>query len=443
MDTTTILVYNTLSDENTGGDEPMITILCSGSRGDFQPYVALAQELKKAGKDVRITGLREYESFVRGYEVDYYPIQADFKSLGVDESLIREAQTADNPLKMLLTFNKMKSYGATIAREYYDSCVGSELIIYHPGCTLGYFAAERLGIPSVLASPFPLHKTREQTSIIQYGRVRSSPLMNRASYYMLQGMLWLASKHSVQSFWRQEFGGLPHKFGCPYERHKDNRHLAVTSCSNYVFPRPQDWDKHIHQHGYWFVEEPSEYTPSRELAEFLASGDKPIYVGFGSVFSDDRKEALVKLVLDGLALSGRRGIIGGMGTLKNLPDFAFAVDSIPHLWLFERVAAVCHHGGAGTTAAGFRAGVPTIIIPFANDQHAWAHRSYDLGVGAKPIPIKTLTSDRLADAISFALQLKIVGQAQDLANRIATEHGARDCARVIVDCLGENVHGQV
>ena len=129
----------------------MISILCAGSRGDFQPYVALAQELKKAGKDVRITGLREYESFVRGYAVDYYPIQADFKSLGVDESLIREAQNADNPLKMLLTFNKMKSYGATIAREFYDSCIGSELIIYHPGCTLGYF------VPGTCSGQTDLH----------------------------------------------------------------------------------------------------------------------------------------------------------------------------------------------------------------------------------------------------------------------------------------------
>jgi len=175
----------------------------------------------------------------------------------------------------------------------------------------------------------------------------------------------------------------------------------------------------------------------------LSSGDKPIYVGFGSVFSEDKKESLVKLILEALALSGKRAVIGGMGKLTELPDFAFAVDSIPHSWLFERVAAVCHHGGAGTTAAGFRAGVPSIIIPFANDQHAWAHRSYDLGVGAKPIPIKDLTSAKLAAAISFALQDSVVHQARVLAKQIATEHGARDCARIIADCLREAPHGQV
>ncbi len=85
--------------------------LCAGSRGDFQPYLALAMELKKLGKDVRITGMREFESFIRSYGIDFYPIQADFKSLNVDEKMLKEAQTADNPFKMLLTFNKMKKYG--------------------------------------------------------------------------------------------------------------------------------------------------------------------------------------------------------------------------------------------------------------------------------------------------------------------------------------------
>ena len=117
----------------------MITILCSGSRGDFQPYIALAMELKKLGKDVRITGMREFESFIRSYGIDFYPIQADFESLNVDKKMLKQAQTADNPLKMLLTFNKMKKYGILIANEFYAACEGSELIIYHPGATIGLF----------------------------------------------------------------------------------------------------------------------------------------------------------------------------------------------------------------------------------------------------------------------------------------------------------------
>lgn len=413
----------------------MITILCSGSRGDFQPYIALAQELKKLGKAVRITGMMEFETFVKSYGIDFYPIQADFKSLNVDENMLKEAQSADNPLKMLLTFNKMKKYGLSIANEFYAACEGSELVIYHPGCTIGYFAAERLGIPAILASPFPMHKTKEQTSVIQYGRVKSTPLRNIISYEMLQGMLWLASNNSVKYLWKKEFCGLPKNFGKPYERHKDKKHPAVISCSNFVFKRPKDWNENIHQYGYWFVKEPTEYIPPKELCNFLNSGEKPVYIGFGSVFHKDQKETLSKLIIDALSKANKRGIICGMGKLDNLPSNIIAIDSIPHSWLFNRVAAVCHHGGAGTTSAGFAAGVPSVIIPFANDQHAWAHRAYDLKVGSKPITIKKLTSDNLAEAIEYVLQNEIIENAKKLAADIATENGARDCAKVIVESL--------
>lgn len=413
----------------------MITILCSGSRGDFQPYIALAQELKNLGKAARITGMREFETFVKSYGIDFYPIQADFKSLNVDENMLKEAQSADNPLKMILTFNKMKKYGLSIANEFYAACEGSELVIYHPGCTIGYFAAERLGIPAILASPFPMHKTKEQTSVIQYGRVKSTPLRNIISYEMLQGMLWLASNNSVKYLWKKEFGGLPKNFGKPYDRHKDKKHPAVISCSNFVFKRPKDWNENIHQYGYWFVKKPTEYVPSKELCDFLNSGEKPVYIGFGSVFHKDQKETLSKLIIDALAKANKRGIICGMGKFDNLPSNIISIDSIPHSWLFNRVAAVCHHGGAGTTSPGFAAGVPSVIIPFANDQHAWAHRAYDLKVGSKPITIKKLTSDNLAEAIEYALQDKIIENAKKLAADIATENGARDCAKVIVESL--------
>ena len=412
----------------------MITILCSGSRGDFQPYIALAMELKKLGKEVRITGMREFENFIKSYGIDFYPIQADFKSLNVDEKMLKEAQSADNPLKMLLTFNKMKKYGVSIANEFYASCENSELIIYHPGCTMGYFAAEKLGIPSILASPFPMHKTKERLSVISYGKSKPGPLKNRFSYTMLQGMLWLASKDSVKGFWKKEFGRLPKGFSAPYER-VDKKHPTVISCSNFVFNRPKDWNENVHQKGYWFVEEIVDYTPSKELSDFLKAGEKPVYVGFGSVFHADQKDKISKLVIDALTKAKRRGIICGMGKFDNLPKNVIAIDSIPHSWLFERVSAVCHHGGAGTSAAGFKAGVPSIITPFSNDQFAWAHRSYDLGVGAKPIPIKQLNSDNLTEAINFALQDKIVAKAKELARNIATENGAKDCAKVIVDSL--------
>lgn len=413
----------------------MITILCSGSRGDFQPYIALAQQLKKLGKDVRITGSKSFEGYIRSYGIDVYPIEADVETLNVDPKLLQDAGSADNPLKMFLTFNKMKDYGIHMVEDYYSACEGSELIIYHPGCTIGYFAAKKLGIPSVLASPFPMHKTKEYLSVVLYGKIKSNALTKKISYSMIQGMLWIASKDSVKGFWKKQFGQAPDNFGCPFERHTDKRHPAIVSCSNFVFKRPDDWNENIYQNGYWFVEEPCDYTPSDELAAFLDAGDKPVYIGFGSMTSIEKHEGLAELAVRAIIKSGNRGIISGLGRPANLPKDIIAIDSIPHSWLFERVSAVCHHGGAGTTAAGFKAGVPSIIVPFSNDQFSWAHRAFDLGVGAKPIPKKELNSNKLSEAIRFALTDNIVSNSKSLGQQINTENGARECAKIIVDCI--------
>lgn len=413
----------------------MITILCSGSRGDFQPYIALAQELKKLGKDVRITASKSFEGFIKSYGIDVYPIEADIETQNVDPKLIKDAGSSDNPLKMLLTFNKMKEYGVYMVNDFYSACEGSELIIYHPGCAIGYFAAQKFGIPSVLASPFPMHTTKEYLSVVMYGKYHSNTLTKKLSYAFLHGMLWMASKSSIKDFWKKNFGETLDNFGCPFERHTDKKHPTIISCSNFVFKRPNDWNENIHQYGYWFVEEPHKYTPTDELVNFLKAGEKPIYIGFGSMTSIEKHEGLVEIAVEAIIKSGKRGIICGMGKPANLPKNIIAIDSIPHSWLFERVSAVCHHGGAGTTAAGFKAGVPSIIVPFSNDQFAWAHRAYDLGVAAKPIPKKNLSSDKLADAIRFALTDKIVANAKTLGKKIATENGAKECAKIIVKCL--------
>ncbi len=411
----------------------MITILCSGSRGDIQPYIALAIELQRLGKEVRIAAGKSFEGFIKGYGVSVYPISADLNSVEIDPKLLKSAQSSDNPLKMLLTFNKMKRYAVYMTDDMFKACEGSNLIIYHPGCTIGYYAAKLLNIPAVIASPFPLHKTKEFASVIAYGR---SKMPTGMSYTLLQSMLWTASKLGVKGCLKQRLGRLPKDFGCPLER-VDSTHPAVISCSNYVFNRPQDWDSNIHQYGYWFLAETPDYTPPKELVAFLESGEKPIYFGFGSVFRDDEKARFIKVITKALSLCGRRGIICGMGEINDLPDSIISVLSIPHSWLFNKVLAVCHHGGAGTTAEGFRAGVPSIIIPFSNDQFAWAHRAHHLGVGAPPLNKKTLTADTLSKAIQLALSKEVVDNANQLGRMINKENGAQDCAKIIVETLNQ------
>jgi UDP:flavonoid glycosyltransferase YjiC (YdhE family) len=141
------------------------------------------------------------------------------------------------------------------------------------------------------------------------------------------------------------------------------------------------------------------------LTDFLASGPPPVFVGFGStVKSEEQAECLSGVVRDSVRRAGVRGIVqSGWAGLEVVGDDVLTVGDVPHHWLFPRTAAVAHHCGAGTAAAGLRAGVPTIAIPGLGDQPFWARRLLALGVSAATIPQRKLTSERLADAVRIAV----------------------------------------
>lgn len=158
-----------------------------------------------------------------------------------------------------------------------------------------------------------------------------------------------------------------------------------------------------------------------------------MYIGFGSMMSSNPEER-TELVLKALAKAGKRGILlTGWGGLSNtdLPDDVFKIESIPHDWLFPQMAAIVHHGGAGTTSAGLRAGVPTIITPFFADQPFWGYRVKELGVGSAPIPQKDLTAEKLAAAIQTATSDKAMrDRACTLGEKIRSEDGVKRAVEI-------------
>jgi sterol 3beta-glucosyltransferase len=164
-----------------------------------------------------------------------------------------------------------------------------------------------------------------------------------------------------------------------------------------------------------------------------------LYVGFGSLSDGAGAEKTTRIVIDALQRSGQRGILAtgwnGMTKPDYLPESIFILESAPHSWLFPRMKAVVHHGGAGTTAAGLRAGVPSIIIPHGNDTPAWGRRVYELGVGPQPIARKKLTADNLSKAIIGANSEEIRKKAKDLGQKIQAEDGAGNAAEVILGCF--------
>lgn len=411
----------------------MITIVCGGSRGDVQPYLILAKALQDRGLACRVVSSPGFEALADEFGVSYAAIGPSAEELGVDPRLLDKARQADSPLKMLLTFKAMAAYGDRVVAAYDEACEGSDAVIYHPGMAVAYFAAERLGVPAILASPFPLHATGERPSLLAYGRRSAMPV--GLSHRALQGMLWMAASSALRPYLRRRYGRLPKGFGIPYERGIGPRHPALVNCSPSVFPRPADWPEEVHQLGYWTVDAEG-YRPPDELAEFLAAGDKPVYLGFGSMLRPEEAAAFAPTAVATLKRLGLRGLLGGVPRGTPLPEGFLAADGVPHSWLFPRTAAVCHHAGAGTAAAQFLAGVPGVAVPFALDQHAWAARAYELGVSPEPLPRKRLTESLLARAVAAALGGGRPEAAAALGKRLAGERGAAACAAVVASAVG-------
>ena len=410
-----------------------ITILCMGSRGDLQPYIALGKALQQKGQQVQIATLLDFQEFVCAHGLDYFPVNGRLSTL-LNSDVVANAKKVDNPLKFIQSFRELGNIAGELQSDLFDACVGSDLIIYHPGAVIGYFAAQKMGIPGVLASPFPMTPTSEYPALIFYHFPQFGGYYNKLTHKIFEKIMWMASKNPMKKFWMDKFGTLPENFSCPFEKHITDKFPTIISCSQHVFANPKDWPDHIYNTGYWFLDEEPGWVPPQALTNFLHQGPPPVYVGFGSVTDSNQVNETIHLVIESLRMAGCRGVLSfGGQTEKFLAKDIFFLDDVPHSWLFPRMSVVIYHGGAGTTAAGFRAGVPSVIIPHSNDQFAWGKRVFELGVGSKPIPRKKLTAERLATAIRYALQDEVRKAATNLGNKIRNENGKEKAAKIILD----------
>ncbi len=214
----------------------------------------------------------------------------------------------------------------------------------------------------------------------------------------------------------------------------DRRRLPILDAySAAVVPRPPDWNEWIHVTGYWFLNDGSDWVPPAELVDFLESGPPPVFVGFGST-PFPQPEVSTRLVVRALERAHKRGVIlaGGSGlSTGRLSDDVISLNSVPHAWLFSRVCAAVHHGGAGVTGAALRAGLPAAVVPVFADQPFWASRVYDLGAGPRPIPAKQLTENSLTEAVQATSNKEMRGRAAELGRRIGQESGVLSAVEII------------
>ena len=412
-----------------------IALIALGSRGDVQPYVALAKGLAAAGHDVRVVTHADFQRLVEAHGLAYRPAGGSIE--GVIQSGDFGALLEQGRLLAL-----MRETGAQARKAVHEwtrdglaAARDADLLIAGMG---GLFVAlglaEKLALPLMRAFLVPASPTRAFPGVFIPPGFPSIGPLNAASHHLTWQVMW-QSLRAADKAARQEVLALPPApIWGPFRSPRLRRGPLLYGFSPAVVPPPNDWGPDVHVTGYWFLDQEETWTPPAELVAFLEQEPRPIYVGFGSMANRD-PEATTALIVEAVAEAGQRAVLlSGWGELRqdNLPEKVFMARSIPHAWLFPQVAAVVHHGGAGTTAAGLRAGAPSVIVPFFGDQPFWGRRVSDLGAGPEPIPRRRLTAARLARAIEQAVGDDAMrARASEVGRQIRAEDGVARAVEVI------------
>ncbi len=414
-----------------------IAILALGSRGDVQPFVALALGLQAAGHGVTIAAAADYAALVTTYGIAFVGVAGYVREL-MDFALVNELlDGAGNPLRFARKFlRELTPLLAQIVADCWQIAQHADLLIVS---TLGLFVGlhliekrpiDRRPCTLVAVHFHPLFPTPTAAHV----NFPTAPawLPGRGAYNLLTHHLgwhgmWQLLRRPLNRA-RQTVLDLP-----PFSAHQLYRRAgqpvptlfaysaAIAPIASDELPTPSLVS------GYWFLPSAPSWQPPLPLREFLAAGPPPVLITFGSILGGRDPDQMTQLLVDALQKSGQRGLIyRGWGDLGNLPLPAtvMAIDAVPHAWLLPRVAAVVHHGGAGTTAAALRANVPSVVVPVFGDQRFWAQRVQSLGVAPPPIPRRQLTSTNLAAAIQQTLtDPSMQARRQPLATRLQAEDG--------------------
>ncbi len=419
-----------------------VTVMAIGSRGDVQPYVALGEGLARVGYEVRIATHTPFAPLLEGRGLEFFQVGEDPAELFANERIHSMLGAGTDALKFMREFSALlEPVTRMLVRDSVAACRGADAVVLsNAGIVPGFHQiAEALGAPYCTALLQPVRPTRAFPSPF-------TPAL--PSWWPLRGAYNLASHHlflrAFAHFFRHVIPMLREEHGLPPISRRAFWRRAETApilfgFSPSVAPRPDDWPPRAQVTGYWFLDALEGWRPPAELSAFLDAGPPPVYVGFGSMVTRD-PQAATKLVVEALQRTGQRAVLltgSGAFVEEGLPDEVLAVRSAPHDRLFPRMAAVVHHGGAGTTSAGLRAGVPSVPAPFFADQPFWGRTVHALGVGPRPIPHKRLGADRLAQAIEQAVSDEAMrARAADLGERIRAEDGVARAVEIIAVHFG-------
>ncbi|MEU0004283.1 glycosyltransferase [Streptomyces sp. NPDC006314] len=404
-----------------------VVIFAAGSRGDVQPCLALGRRLHQQGDVVRVIASHRYRGLITAAGLEFHSLSLDPVEIVASpegQELLAGGRSAVRFIRGL-----HRILGPLIARmlsEIQTGVAGADLILTPSLTFLGLHLSQYLQVPYAVIHFQPSHPSGAFPHPLLPAARFLGAFGNRLSFYAVDLASWLACRQAVNTWRRESLDLSPMSPLGPF-RHVRSAPV-LCAFSPVVVPRPSDWGPNVHVTGYWFHEQPS-WTPSPDLLAFLDSGPPPVYVGFGSMGTGD-PEATDRIVRTALRRAGLRGVLTGEPTTSD--DDVLVVGDVPHDWLFRRMAAVVHHGGAGTTAAALRAGVPSLVCPFFGDQPYWAERVHRLGAGPKPLPARHLTVSVLAERLRAVTHTSgYTETARRLGRVLSAEDGVAHACRTL------------
>ncbi|MDX3225463.1 glycosyltransferase [Streptomyces sp. ME19-01-6] len=428
-------------------------IYSHGTRGDLQPYLALAYALNRAGHTATLVGPQMYASFAAAYGVRFEPLtdegvktlsRPDFRRILLNsdrpESEIGEYRKAREKI-----FNEVmpRTYPVMLQQLWDAARDGADIVIHsHHSRQVMHQIAEKLGVPHVLATLYP-HFVASRRYPSQMGTFDARPdnleQHQRAARQPLKPLLV-----DLISTWREKTLGLPPREGFLDFRHRADGSPApvLHGFSPHVLETAPDWPAWVHTTGFWSLPRQADWQPSPKLLRFLEDGDQPpVFIGFGSLLGVD-PEATGQLVIEAVRRTGVRALIvtgwGGI-SVADPPKQVRIESDVPYDWLFPRVRAAVHAGGPGTHNTALEAGIPQVSCPFHKDQVMWGNHLHDLGVAPPPVKQRDLTADALAAAVHTALtDADIARNADRLARKVAGENGAENAVRVLEEIQRES-----
>ncbi|HIU08630.1 MAG TPA: glycosyltransferase family 1 protein [Candidatus Limiplasma pullistercoris] len=404
-----------------------ITMICIGSTGDVRPYLVLGRELRRRGHEVSICAFATFESAVRAEGLGFRPVSGDVKTF-----MANLMNGANGVAFLKQVRDTMREFIEPFLADLEAATEGAQAIIGTYFGQVFQSLAEMRRVPYVQTHYFPIDPN-PQAPIASAPGQRVGKAWNLATYQLGHLLISTLEKYYL-SDWRQSRGMSPRKLEAAPSYELCGHLIPVLyAISPLIMPRPARWGENIHMTGFWLDRRESSYQPDPALDDFLAAGEKPVYIGFGSMNAGDMAETL-DIVREAVRESGVRAVLStGWGGVTVPPEEnLYVAGFVPHDWLFDRVSAVVHHGGAGTTAAGITAGRPTLVVPFGGDQPFWATRVKALGLGPHAIPRDRLTAPRLARALTDLTETpKYRVAARELGERLRLEQGEVIAANII------------